>query len=161
MYSIVELVLKEAGIKPVKRIEFEDWLRGKKFVDVETKKPTPFIMLPVKQRLEIKKQYEQQEAERVESETKRIEEAEKAKREEKKKNNYPEHRDYKWTDSKLNSKAKKWSEDSKKDLGDRYEGAIPDLAESFLFTYQGVKDFLRNKNIKDPYHKEYIADLFV
>lgn len=166
--DIIDVILKEAGIKPVKKIEFEEWLKGKKFVDIETKKPTYFMMLPTKQKLEIKKQYEQQETERVKTETKQREEAEKARleaekirREEKKKNQYPEHKDYKWTDSKLNSETKKWSIDPKKDLGDQYENSVPDLAESFLYSHPGVRTFLKNKGVKDSYHIDYIADLLV
>jgi hypothetical protein len=70
MYNIIEMILKEANIKPVKKIEFEKWLKGKKFVNNETKKPSPFIILPIKQKLEIKKQYEKQEVERIKTETK-------------------------------------------------------------------------------------------
>lgn len=166
--NIIDLILKEAGIKPVKKMLFEEWLKGKKFVNTDTKKQTPFFMLPVKQKLQIKKQYEQQEDERIKKETKELEEAkrvkqeaEKAKREEYKKNQYPEHKDYKWTDAKLNNEVKKWSKDTRKDLGDRFEGSAPDLAESFLFQFPGIKNFLRNKRIKDSYHKDYIADLLV
>jgi hypothetical protein len=165
MEHIIQMILKEAGIKPVKKIVFEEWLKGKKFVDVDTKQPAFFYSLPLKQRLEIKKKYEIDEEERVKKELKDREEAEKAKKEEKEKERekakYPENKNYKWTDSRLQQRAKEWAKDSKSDLGEEFEGAVPDLAQNFLYQYPGVRLFLRSKGVKDQYHREYIADLMV
>jgi hypothetical protein len=60
-----------AAIAPIKRMTFEEWLKGKKFVNLETKQTSPFIMLPLKQRLDLKQQYEKSEDERIEAETKK------------------------------------------------------------------------------------------
>jgi len=152
-------LVRLAATKPIRRMTFEEWLKGQKFVNTETKQSSPFIMLSVSQRLRIKEQYEKSEDERIIVETKKQEEAERIRKEEYKKTQYPQHTEYKWTDARLKSEAKKWAQEPKKDLGEDYEGSVHDLAESFLYAYPGVKNFLSSKGIDSMFYNEYIADL--
>ncbi|MBF0556517.1 MAG: hypothetical protein HQK96_18515 [Nitrospirae bacterium] len=160
---IVGILIEET----IKEIPFEQWLKGKKFVDVDTKKPSPFIMLSVKQRIDIKKQYEREESKRVETEKANIESAriareasKKREREEKREiDRNPYHKDYPWTRKKLEKETDDWGQSLASDSPEFIEDACSDLAQNFLFQYRGVRNFLLKDRIPSQYHQEHIADL--
>lgn len=161
--QIIEAVLKEARIKVSST--FEQWLKGKQFVNLETKQKDSFDKLPENQQSQIKLQYEKDETERVKQQE------EKKKELKNKPKNINDFEDYEyWTKEKtwssstqkrferlLQKQLKLLAKDGKSDFGDQYEDVVPDLAENFLFSYPFVKNYLNIKGIKD--HKGYIMDM--
>jgi hypothetical protein len=148
-----------------KKPDFWLWIRGKKFRDSVTHKETPFVLLPTDQKAAIRKQYEEEEEKRIQQTKTKFEEDQKLRQEneEKRKENAksPDHRDYKWTQSKLDKLGKEFGEDAKRELGDDFYGAAPDLAFSFMKMHPGVRDFLSKNGIDKNYHLEYITELIV
>jgi len=148
----IQKIAKEIFAQIQKELIFEEWLKGKKFINTETNQPSPFFQLPLKQRLQTKAQYEQEMVElrkHNEEEKIRLKEIQKQKR-----------RDA-WTDAKIDKELKGWAKDLKaQEQGDDIEGKLPDLALSFLYQ-PGVKEFLQEKKyIRNPHaQREYITDI--
>ena len=161
--QIIEKVLKEARIKSSST--FDQWLKGKQFVNLETKQKTTFDKLPESQQTQIKLQYEKDEVEKAKQQEERKKELKS------KPKNINDFEDYeRWSKEKtwspstqksferlLQKQLKSLGKDGKSDFGDQYEDVVPDLAENFLFSYPFVKNYLNIKGIKD--HKGYIMDM--
>jgi phage-related minor tail protein len=147
-----------------KKPDFWLWIRGKKFRDSVTHKETPFILLPTDQKAAIRKQYDDEEEKRIQQTKEKFEEDQKLRQEneEKRKENAksPSHRDYKWTQSRLQKLTKLFGDDAKRDLGKQaFEDSVHDLAQGFLYDHPGVKTYLKREGIEEPYQLEYIADM--
>jgi len=163
--EIIEAVLKEARIKSAST--FEEWIKVKNFVDLETKQRSTYDKLPKKQQSEIMLQYEKDEIERQKEEEQRKKEIkEEIKR---KKLADFEDMDYwsnaKWDNTSVKKRFEKLlqkqlnllSKDAKSDFKENYEDVIPDLAENFLFSFPFVKNYLDHKGVRDQ--KGYLMDL--
>lgn len=133
---------------------FESWLRGKRFVSIETRQPTPYIMLSVKQKLDIKKQYEKEMVERVggekADELKRVEDKKIEAERRKAARSDPSDPDYPWTAKKIAAEARKWGRQIKSDFPEEQRAnACADTAENFLLEFPGIKKFYRQPDV--PY----------
>lgn len=138
-------------------------------MNVETKQQTYYYDLPIKQKVAIKEKFEK-DVERMKEEAgkKKIEDAENAeklrqqKKERRKEQNDIDSQNYRWTQSRLEKQVRDWAKDTKRNSEiESFEDVAPDLAESFLFQYPKVHDFLKSKGIKNQFHNEYITDLMM
>lgn len=148
---------------------FENWLKGKRFMNVETKQQTYYYDLPVKQKVAIKEKFEKDvERMKEEAEKKKIEDAENAeklrqqKKERRKEQSDIDSQNYRWTQSRLQKQVRNWAKDTKRNSEiESFGDVAPDLAESFLVQYPKVHDFLKGNGIGNQYHNEYITDLMM
>lgn len=148
---------------------FENWLKGKRFMNVDTKQQSYYFDLPVKQKVAIKAKFEEDvERMKEEAEKKKIEDAENTeklrqqKKEQRKERNDIDSQNYRWTQSRLEKQVRNWTKDTKNNSEiENFADVAPDLAESFLFQYPKVHDFLKNNGVKNQFHQEYIADMMM
>lgn len=159
-----ERIIRE--VIAAKKPTFEQWVSKKRFVNVETKRPSSFDDLPETQKTKIEQKYKS-EMQELEREMKRKKEEQKRKRRETQAET--------WTEARIKREAVAWAKDSvhdypplskqteddKKSGRLAFEDVVDDLASNF-YDQEGVPEFFKKKKRITPVAAlSYIADIMM
>ena len=146
--AIINSVVKESFVSIAKVKLFDDWIKGRTFVNLLTKERTEFSSLPEKQQQKIREEYDQYISE------------EKAKRRQKPWDTFGE-TGKPWTLAHLRRWGKQVARDAKADGFEVNDTFAFEAAQGAISQYPGLKAYLKNRNIPEKAMVSAVADFIV